>query len=100
MEDTPLEKVPGWTSRHVDRLRSAWITTAEQVAALAATSRGVGSLAEQLEVSEAEARQLADAARAALPAERRTELDTPVDTSNYGLGARRPRDDGPDDDQA
>lgn len=95
MNDTPLGTVPGWTPAYVNRMKAVWITTAEQIAALAATPRGVTSLAEQLGVADAEASRLAEAARAALPPERRAELDVPVDTSDYGLGARRPRNDEP-----
>ena len=92
MADTPLTDVPGWTGKYVERAASAWITTADQVVGLSATPGGIRSLAEQLEVSEDEARRLVEAARATLSPAMRAELETPVDTSEYGLGALRPRE--------
>ena len=86
MANTPLHEVPGWSQEHVRRLAQAWITTAEQVVALSATPGGLQSLAEQLGVSEDEARRLVDTARTALEPGVRAEMETPVDTSEYGLG--------------
>ena len=94
MADTPLDGVPGWTPEYVERLAKAWITSAEQVVALSATPGGVRSLAEQLGVSEDEARDLVEAARNTLQPTVRAEMEKPVDTSEYGLGVpRRPPDD-------
>lgn len=92
MADTPLTTVPGWTDEHIARLGKSWITTAEQVVALSATTGGIRSLSEQLEVSEDEAQRLVESARAKLPPATRAELDVAVDTSAYGLGVRRPRE--------
>ena len=96
MADTPLHDVPGWTEEHVGRLARAWITTAEQVVAVSSTPGGLRSIAEQLRVSEDEARRLVDAAREALEPRVRAELERPVDTSEYGLGVplQRPGDPG------
>ncbi len=91
MNDTPLDAVPGWLPEHIAALKKAWITTAEQVVGISATPDGVRSLSKQLQVSEAEARRLVDAATEALPAQRRAELSQPADTSQFGLGARPPR---------
>jgi hypothetical protein len=90
MTDTPLAAVPGWSSKHIDRLQAAWITTAEQVVALGATADGIQSLSEQLQVSPDETRRLVELAARALSEDVRAEMEAPVDTSNYGLGARRP----------
>ena len=90
MEETPLEAVTGWSPEHISRMKGAWITTAEQVVALGATSNGVQSLSEQLNVSRSEASRLLELARSALSTEARAEMETPVDTSNYGLGVTRP----------
>ncbi len=90
MADTLLETVPGWSEAQVARLKESWITTAEQVVALSATSRGIYSLAEQLEVSEVEARCLVEAASEKLSPATRAEMGEAVDTSEYGTGARRP----------
>jgi len=93
MADTPLEAVSGWTPEHVARMKSTWITTAEQIVGLSATDDGLRSLSEQLKVPEAEARRLVDLARSALPPDIRAEMEERVDTTNYGLGARRPSND-------
>ena len=90
ISETPLDTVEGWSDEHVTRLREVWITSAEQVAALAATAGGVTSLAQQLATTEERARDLVEKARAAVPRQTLTELDTPVDTSDYGLGVLRP----------
>ena len=91
MADTPLDSVSGWAPDHVARMQRAWITTAEQVTALSRTSNGLRSIAEQLEVSEEEARRLVAAARERLSPELRAEMEQPVDTSEYGLGVLPPR---------
>jgi len=91
MADTPLESIPEWSKDLVARAQEAWITTAEQVVALSATTGGLRSLAEQLRVSEEEARRLLEAARAQLTPATRAEMEEKVDTSEYGLGARRPQ---------
>lgn len=92
MADTPLRDVPGWADEHVARAAQSWITTAEQVVALNATPGGISSLSEQLGLPEDEARRLVEAARARLSPATRAEMETEVDTSQYGLGARPPRD--------
>ncbi len=94
MADTSLHDVPGWTAEHVERLAQAWITSAEQVVAVSSTPGGLRSLAEQLGVSEDEARPLVEAARNALEPRTRAEMEEPVDASEYGLGVPlRPPDD-------
>jgi hypothetical protein len=89
--DTPLKAVKGWTADQIARLNASWITTAEQVVALAATNDGLKSLSEQLHVSKAEAARLVDLARSSLSADVRAEMEQKVDTSNYGLGVIQPR---------
>jgi hypothetical protein len=76
----PLHQVPGWTEDLVKRLAENWITTAEQVLAACATPEGFRAMAAHLEVSE-------DAMLAPHSVHR---LETPVDTSNFGLGVRKP----------
>jgi hypothetical protein len=90
MAETDLKTVPGWTPRHLDKLAAAWIDSAEQVVAIAATPDGLRSLAEQLQVPEAEAQQLVDLARAALPSATRAELEAASDLDERGLGALGP----------
>jgi hypothetical protein len=92
MADTPLDTVPGWSDEHIAHAAKAWITTAEQVVAITATPGGIRSLSEQLHLPEEETRRLVEAARAQLSPATRAEMETAVDTSQYGLGARPPRD--------
>ena len=96
MADTPLESVPGWSEDQLARMREVGMTTASQVVALSATSRGLSSLAEQLNTSEDEAERLVQSARAALPPAERAEMEEVVDTSEFGLGALPPRGDPED----
>jgi hypothetical protein len=86
-----LDSIDGWTDEYTSRLHEVWIVSAEQFVALAATTGGVTSIAQQLRVSEDRARELVQNARAALAPQVLDELDRPVDTSDYGLGALRPR---------
>jgi hypothetical protein len=84
-----------WPRDFVEVLARHWITTADQVVALAATAGGKALLAQQLKIDEATLERYLRQTRAALPAARVRALEAPVDTSNWGLGARRP----PEDDQ-
>ena len=90
MSGTPLQQVPGISQDQVRRLASAWITTAEQVLAVGSTQSGIESLAEQANATRGEIVALLVAIRSMLPAEEREELETPPDTSDWGLGAREP----------
>jgi len=92
LEDTPLTDVPGWPDEHVEKLKDYWITTAQQVVALSATTRGLRTLAERLGVSEDEVQRLIDAAQATLAPEEQAAMGEAVDTSDSELGARRPRE--------
>lgn len=87
---TPLDSIEGWTPEMISRMKEVWITTAEQVVALAATERGLRSLSEQLQVDIEQARQLYLAARDQLSPAARRELDQPADTSDFGRGALPP----------
>lgn len=90
MSDTPLESVSGWTPDHVARMKSAWITTAEQVVALAATPGGKNSLAEQLAVSPEQCETLLASARSKLSPAVLAEMSRAVDPRKLGLGALDP----------
>jgi hypothetical protein len=96
ISETPLSEVPGWTDDYIRQLRNVWITSAEQVVALAATPGGLSSLAEHLGITDSEADRLRDAARSALPEQEVAELETPADTYQYGTGALPPH---PDEDR-
>lgn len=90
MIDTPLEQVPGWSADQVAQMKKSWITTAEQVVAISATSGGIRSLAEQLGVSEDKGRQLVAAARAQLTPDTRAEMEKSTDVEQRGLGVLPP----------
>ena len=97
MSGTPLEKIPEWSSTHIAKAKEAWITSAEQVVALAATTGGIRSLSEQLKLSEEKTRELIDSARQVLSPTERSKLEAKVDTREYGLGVLPPIDDKTDD---
>ena len=60
--ETLLAGIPGWTQELIDRLNEGWITSAEQVAELAATAHGMAALGEHLGISDRHAQQLVEAA--------------------------------------
>lgn len=93
----PLDHVKGWPREYVAKLKESWVTTAEQLVAMAATEGGLTAVASQLGVPEKEMRRLVDLARTALPARVAAELDQPADTSQFGLGALFPRKATPTD---
>ncbi len=90
IEQTPLSTVDGWSADHVKKMQDVWITTAQQVVALGATEGGIPALSRQLGISPERARELLDAASAALTPDERSELSRRSDTSNLGLGAFPP----------
>jgi NADPH-dependent curcumin reductase CurA len=95
MTQTELHTVPGWTANHVAQLAKSWITSAEQVVAVSATSGGVESLAQQLNVSEVEARRLIGLARAALTPRAQAEMGQRFDSDDRGMGVMHPgKEDG------
>ena len=95
MAQTELSKVPGWTATHVAQMAKSWITSADQVVSVSVTPGGVASLAEQLHVSEDEARRLIGLARDALTPEARAEMVKVFDDSDErGMGALRPGKEG------
>lgn len=88
--NTDLGGVAGWPQAVRERLAASWITSAEQVVAIAATVGGVRSLAVQAQVSEAQMHDLVRTATDHLPAEVAQRLSRPADTTQFGLGARPP----------
>jgi hypothetical protein len=97
MSHTPLEKIPEWSPSHIAKAKEAWITSAEQVVALAATTGGIRSLSEQLNLSEEKTRELIKSAREVLSPTERDRLEEKVDTREFGLGVLPPIDDKTDD---
>lgn len=94
MAETPLKQVPGWSAAPIAQLHKSWITTAEQVVAVAATDGGVQSLAQQLNLSQADTERLIDLARQALTPAKRAEMDQPFHSDERGMGAAPPRKEG------
>ena len=81
-----LATVPGWSGIHLARLKQSWIDTAEQVVAVANTSGGLESLANQIGATQQETGRLVEAARNSLSPTKRIEMEEEVDTSQFGLG--------------
>lgn len=87
----PLETVTGWPPALVRKLAQQWITTVEQIVAICARPEGIRTLATHLDIGEAELHQLVALARAHLPRSVVETLERPVDTRQFGLGARKPK---------
>ena len=90
MNETPLTSLKDWPNDQVKRLQNAWITTAEQVVALAATPNGLSTLARQMQLTQAEARKHVESAANALDPATRAELERPAN-DDRGLGALPPQ---------
>jgi hypothetical protein len=80
-----------WPPETLKRLSRSWITTAEQVVAVAATDDGMLALAEQTGLSVRDLAPLVDRTRQALPPGLREQLSKPADTSQFGTGAKPTR---------
>jgi hypothetical protein len=91
-KETPLKEIKEWPEELVRRAEQSWLRTAEAIVAVSATPGGLGSLAEQLQVSEEETARLVNIARAHLDPAVVEQLEQPVDASTQGLGAVKPPD--------
>ena len=85
-----LEQVGIWPESAVAKLQEAWITSADQLIALAATDGGVEAIARATELEPARVAELLEKTRAVFSPSRRADLETPSDTSQFGLGAEDP----------
>lgn len=90
MKEVPLESIDEWPPELIDKLKQLWITSAAQVVAAGATPSGISALAEHLNISEDRLSSLIAAARSRLSPDVAAEMETPVDTSEYGTGALNP----------
>jgi hypothetical protein len=90
--DVPLVEIDEWPKDLVEKLNKIWLTTAEQVVATSATPDGLQALANHLGLPVKDTIPLIEAARSRLSPDLVKELESPVDTSEYGLGAIRPPD--------
>jgi len=90
--DTPLSAIPSIPATLATKLQASWITTAEQLLAVAATSGGTEALINQLKISREELNDLLNRARRALPSGVVKEVETRADTSQQNLGALPPKD--------
>lgn len=88
--ETPLEGIAAIPRDIVTKLAGRWITSAEQLVAIAGSGSGVTSLSRELGIDEGETRSVLEAARSALDPATIAKLERPVDTSRYPLGAHRP----------
>lgn len=84
-QGTALAGITGWTQEFIDKLHEGWITSAEQVAELAATAQGLSALSEHLGISARHARRLVDAACL------RLDLDTVAASKRRAAARKRPR---------
>jgi hypothetical protein len=91
-QDMELAQLDIWPPDALKRLSGSWITTAEQVVAIAATDSGMSSLAAQTGLSAQVLAQFVDRTRQALPSAVREQLSKPADTSRFGTGAQQPGD--------
>jgi hypothetical protein len=87
-QDVALETLDGFDSRYVAKLAESWITTADQLIAIAATPNGLTQLASLLNIPPTKMAQLLDLARVALAPSTVSRLEQPLDTSRLPLGAR------------
>jgi hypothetical protein len=90
LRDIPLAEIEDLPKGVVDKLGQLWLTTAEQLVSTAATPGGLTSLAQHLEVSTEEAGRFIQIARSRLSPEVAARVESPVDTSEYGLGVIGP----------
>jgi hypothetical protein len=91
-KETPLTGVPGLSEDVVRKLKGRWITSADQLVALAASPQSLKSLATELGIDEGETKRMVHAARSVLDPATSAALDRPVDTRKYPLGVRNPKD--------
>ncbi|WP_298241141.1 hypothetical protein [uncultured Bradyrhizobium sp.] len=96
VSDMDLAGLDIWPPEALERLSGSWITTAEQVVAIAATQGGISALAVQTELPRDIVEQFVDRTRQVLPSSLRDRLSRPADTSQFGTGANRPPDDSKD----
>ena len=80
-----------WPPETLKRLSRSWITTAEQLVAVAATDGGMLALAGQTGLSVRDLAPLVDRTRQALPSGIREQMSKPADTSQFGTGANQPK---------
>ena len=90
LRETLLREVNEWPRELVARFEAAWIDTVQRIVAISATEGGLCSLAQQAGVSLDEMRDLVAIARSYLAPEQLEELETPVDTRDFSLGALEP----------
>jgi hypothetical protein len=89
-QKTELAGLPFWPRPALERLSASWITTAEQVVAIAATDGGIAALAQQTGLDQREVTALVDRTRSSLSPAERERLSKPADTRSFGRGALDP----------
>jgi hypothetical protein len=79
-----------WPPGAVKALHDHWLTTVQQVVALAAAPNGVDRLAALTRLEPEVMHRLVAKTRDLLPVDELMMLETPVDTREFGLGANDP----------
>ncbi|AHE55070.1 hypothetical protein [Sphingomonas sanxanigenens] len=88
--DVKLDELGLWPDEALAKLRGAWITTADQLIAMARTSGGVAALSEQTGVDAGEVSRLVGLTEAHRREQGGLGMAGPADTADYGMGALRP----------
>ena len=88
--ETRLESLSFWPREAVRKLAANWIDTAGQVVAMASTKSGLEALATQAGLPPAAFQALVEQTRDTFSASERDRLSRAIDTSEMGLGARKP----------
>ena len=91
--ETELAGLKIWPAEAVDAFAKHWLTSAQQVVALAATPNGKKSIESLTGLSRAAVDRHLTMTRFHLSEDELRDLDTPVDTRDYGLGAAEPGQD-------
>jgi hypothetical protein len=87
---TLLTEIPGFSSQHVGKLGGYSINTAEEFVALTNTDERRRLVGDLLGLDEKNLADLIALVKSHLPEAVRREMETPVDTSLFGTGAREP----------
>lgn len=88
---SPLSSLKGFPKRHLNKLAELNITTAEQFVSLANTGDKREKIARFLGLELDELTSLIELAKGSLTEDVIKEMEAPIDTTQYGLGALKPK---------
>lgn len=86
----PLSKVKNFPGEYLDKLAALYVTTAEEFVSITNAQDRRDRMSSYLGIDKAKLDQLINMAKNLLPESVRKEMEMPVDTSKYGLGALEP----------